>query len=216
MAFLETPRFPDDIAYGSMGGPGYNTTIVAVRSGSEARNINWSKARHNYDVAYGVRTMEQLEELIEYFHAVAGSGYGFRFKDFADFKSCNTGNTPTFSDQIIGTGDGVEDDFQLIKTYTKGAFSRERTISKPVAGTVLVSINGVQKLQGDATYPWSINTATGIITFTAAVPPDTQIVRAGYEFDVPVRFDVDSLQVNLEYYQSGSTQVPLIEIRDIT
>lgn len=218
MAFLETPRFPDDIAYGSQGGPGYNTTIVVIQSGAESRNVNWSKARHTYDVAYGVRTMSNLEELIEYFHAVAGQAYGFRFKDFADFKSCNTEDAISATDQVIGTGTaaGALKVFQLVKNYTKGAFSRSRTIAKPVSGTVRISINGVEKLQGDGTYPWTVDTTTGIVTFSSAGPPEGQIVRAGYEFDTPVRFDTDNLQVNLEYYQSGSTSVGLIEIRDIS
>jgi uncharacterized protein (TIGR02217 family) len=142
--------------------------------------------------------------------------YGFRFKDWSDFKSCNTASTPNFMDQVIGTGDAVEADFQLSKTYTKGAFSRSRDITKPVAGTVLISINGVQKLEGDGTYPWSVDTATGIVTFSSTVPPDGEVVRAGYEFDVPVRFDSDKLSVNYEFYQAGSANVPLVEIRDIT
>lgn len=216
MAFLETPRFPDDIAYGSAGGPGYNTSVVVVKSGHESRNVNWSIARHEYDAAYGVKQIDQLEELIEYFHAVAGMAYGFRYKDFADFKSCNTTDTISFMDQVIGTGDGVEADFQLKKVYTKGAFSRSRDITKPVASTTLISINGVQKLEGDGTYPWSVDTTTGIVTFSSAVPPDTEIVRAGYEFDVPVRFDTDKLSTLYEYYQAGTTNVPLIEIKDIT
>jgi len=216
MAFLETPRFPDDISYGSQGGPGYNTSMIVIKSGHESRNVNWSIARHEYDAAYGVQTMDNLEELIEYFHAVAGMGYGFRFKDWSDFKSCNTGSTPNFMDQVIGTGDAVEADFQLDKIYTKGAFSRTRVISKPVANTVLISINGLQKLEGDGTYPWSVDTATGIVTFSSSVPPDGEVVRAGYEFDVPCRFDTDKLSVNYEFYQAGSANVPLVEIRDIT
>lgn len=215
MAFLETPRFPDDISYGSQGGPGYNTSIIQIKSGAESRNVNWSIARYEYDVSYGVQTMDNLEELIEYFHAVAGMAYGFRYKDWSDFKSCNTGDTPSAVDQVIGTGDAVESDFQLKKVYTKGAFSRSRDITKPVTGTVLISINGVQKLEGDGTYPWSVDTATGIVTFSSTVPPDGEIVRAGYEFDVPVRFDTDKLSVNYEFYQAGSANVPLVEVRDI-
>lgn len=216
MAFLETPRFPDDIAYGSQGGPGYRTSIVVIRSGHESRNVDWTYPRHEYDVAYGVRSIDQLEELIEFFHAVGGMAYGFRYKDFADFKSCNTGSTVGPTDQLIGTGDASETDFQLVKNYTKGSFSRTRTIAKPVAATVRIAINDVEKLAGDATYPWTVDTATGIVTFTSTPPPNTESVKAGYEFDVPVRFDTDKLVTLYEAYNHGTINVPLIEIRDIS
>lgn len=217
MAFLETPRFPDDIAYGSAGGPNYSTSIIVVRSGDESRNVNWSQARHSFDVSYGVRTMDQLSSLVDFFHAVIGMAHAFRFKDFTDCKSSGHYDTtvgPT--DQLIGTGNGVQTDFQLIKNYTKGAFSRQRDITKPVTNTVRIAINDVEKQPGDATYPWSVNTTTGLVTFTGTPPPDTESVKAGYEFDVPCRFDSDQMSTNLEHYLSGSIEIPLIEVRDIS
>ena len=216
MSFLETPRFPDNISYGSQGGPGYNTSIVVTKSGHESRNVNWTYPRHKYDVAYGVRTIDDLETLNDYFHAVGAMAYGFRYKDFVDFKSCHTGSTPAATDQLLGTGDDSETEFQLVKIYTKGIFSRTRIITKPVANTVLISINDVAILSTDATYPWSVDTTTGIITFSSTAPPNGQNVKAGYEFDVPVRFDIDELMTNYEAYQQGSASVPLIEIRDIS
>lgn len=218
MAFLETPRFPDDISYGSQGGPSYNTSIVVIKSGHESRNINWTNTRNKFDVAYGVKNVTQLYSLIEFFHAVAGMGYGFRYKDFMDCKSSGPHTTTvSYDDQDCdpATGDDVEVDFQLTKTYVKGAFSRQRTITKPVSGTVRVSINGAEKLQGDATYPWSVDTATGIITFSSTPPPNGETVKAGYEFDIPCRFDTDELITVYEAYEQGNTQVPVIEIRDI-
>ena len=210
MSFLETPRFPDDISYGSSGGPSYNTTIVPFKSGAESRNINWAKSRYRYDVGYGVRTQAQLYSLIEYFHAVAGKGHGFRYKDWSDWNSSGDqthGATVSDTDQTIGTGDGVETDFQLIKTYTKGALSRSRTITKPESGTVVVALNGTPQASG-----WSVDTATGIVTFTTP-PGNTVVVTAGYKFDVPVRFDTDELPVMFEDYELQSANVPLVEIR---
>lgn len=215
MSFLETPRFPDDIAEGSQGGPGYSTSIVVVRSGQESRNVLWSYPRHEFDVAYGVRSIGQLESLIEYFHAVGGMAYGFRYKDFADFKSCRTEDTPAATDQVLETDDFIN--YQLIKTYTKGSFSRQRVISKPVDGTVLVAVNDVPMDAGSSAYPWSVDTTTGIITFDSGVVLDSgDEVSAGYEFDVPVRFDTDRLVTVYEQYLAGSASVPLIEIRDIS
>jgi uncharacterized protein (TIGR02217 family) len=216
MPFLETPRFPDDISYGSQGGPAYNTSIVVIKSGHESRNVNWSTARHNYDVSYGVKTVEQLSSLINYFHATGGMAYGFRYKDFLDCKSSgNHKTTVNPTDQLIGTGDDSETVFQLVKIYTKGAYSRTRDITKPITGTVRIAINDVEKLEGDGTYPWSVDTITGIITFSGTPPPNSESVKAGFEFDVPVRFDTDELMVNYEAYEQGAANVPLIEIRDI-
>lgn len=212
MSFLETPRFPTAISLGSMGGPTYSTSIVVVRSGYESRNVNWSAARHRYDAGYGLKEIDDLEELIEFFHAVGGKAYGFRFKDHKDYKSCNTGETIANTDQTLGTGSGDSDDvdFQLVKVYTKGAFSRTRTIAKPVADTVVVSIDDISQPSG-----WSVDTTTGIITFDDP-PGDGEVVKAGFEFDVPCRFDTDELMVSLESYQHGGAQIPIIEIRDIT
>ena len=217
--FLETPRFPDDISYGSVGGPEYSTGVVTVRSGHEFRNINWSSTKCRYDVAYGIKSVALLYALVEFFHAVAGMAYGFRYKDFMDCKSSGPHTTTvsaTDQDCDPATGDDVENEFQLIKTYTQGALSRTRTITKPVSGTVLVAINGVEKAQGDGTYPWSVDTTTGIITFSSTVPPNGETVKAGYEFDVPCRFDTDSLMTNYENYEQGSASVPLIEVRNTT
>lgn len=209
MAFLEE-QFPVNISYGSGGGPGYKTEIIVIRSGFESRDVGWTYPRHKYDAATGVKTIDDMEQLIEFFHAVGGMAYGFRYKDWADFKSCNTTQTISDTDQLIGEGDNVEVDFQIIKTYIKGSFSRVRNISKPVNGTVVVSLDDVPQPTG-----WSVNLTTGVITFSVA-PGSTVDVKAGYEFDVPCRFDTDELQVGLEFYNAGNAQVPLIEIRDIS
>ena len=60
---------------------------------------------------------------------------------------------------------------------------------------------------------WTLDAATGIVTFTTA-PGSGVIVRAGFEFDVPVRFDTDTLDVTLDIERLGSiTSIPLLEIR---
>jgi len=170
MSFIETPRFPDDISENSIFGPRYSTSVIRTRSGDEYRNINWSYPLSEGDLAFAVRrliyssgdALTALETIMEWFHACAGQGHGFRFKDHLDYKSCALEDTVAFDDQTIGTGDASEDEFQLIKTYTKGAVSRSRKILKPVSGTVLVGINGVNQSSG-----WSVDTTTGIVTFTS-------------------------------------------------
>lgn len=187
----------------------YNTTVLALGSGEERRNQNWQYPKHAYDVSYGVRTQALLESLIEFFHAVAGRAYGFRYLDPHDYKSCLVAATPAFGDQVIGTGTGALTTFQLKKTYTKGANSRVRLIKKPVLNSVLIGKNGANQTSG-----WSVNTTTGVVTFDSA-PANGHVVTAGYEFDVPCRFDVDQLSVVLEDIKAASTQIPVVETRAI-
>lgn len=208
MSFLETPRFPTDISYGSKGGPAFNTTIISIKSGDESRNINWTYPKFEGDVSYGIKNMPDLYSLNEFFHAMRGMGHGFRYKDWSDYKSCSPNNTVADTDQTIGVGDASEDEFQLIKNYTRGAINGVRIIKKPVSGTVVVSINDVTQSSG-----WSVDTATGIITFTS--PPGNGLnVKAGYEFDVPCRFDTDSLSISLDFYSGGGTSVPIVELKN--
>lgn len=210
--FIESPRFPEDISQGSRGGPTWATTVVETDSGVEKRNQRWSYPRHQYDVAYGINTVARLENLISFFHVVAGKAIGFRYKDWLDYKSCARSATPTNADVQIGTGTGALSTFQIIKTYTQGSYNRFRKILKPVSGTLLVSVAGIAKTE---TTHYTVNYTTGIITFTGGnIPTAGQAVNCGYEFDVPVRFDTDELSVNLSHYAAGSTAVPLIELKN--
>lgn len=210
MTFIETPRFPDNISYGSSGGPRYNTTVTVVKSGYEYSNINWEQGRHEYDVSLGVRDNSELSDLVKFFHIVRGKGHYFRFKDWQDYKSCDIEATITSTDQIFGIGDGVTTEFQLIKTYDLGGgVINQRDITKPINGTVLIANNSV--LQTEVT-DYSIDYTTGIITYITA-PLDTVSLTWGGEFDVPCRFDVDQLQLSLDFYGYGSSGVPVVEVR---
>jgi uncharacterized protein (TIGR02217 family) len=207
MAFHEI-RFPDSISRGAKGGPERRTRIVELASGDEERNASWANSRRRYDVSYGVRRADDLAAVVAFFEARNGRLHAFRFKDWSDYKSCLPSAAPGPTDQIIGTGNGSITTFALTKTYASGAQSWARAIIKPVAGTVTVSLNGVAQGSG-----WSINTTTGIVTF--AVPPTTgAVIRAGFEFDVSVRFDTDELPVTLDIERTGSIpSIPLIEVR---
>jgi len=199
MAFVEV-AFPSDIAYGSSGGPEYSTEIVITHGGHEQRNINWSQARAKYNVAHGIKTHAQLDTLIAFFRARKGKADGFRFKDWSDYKAVA---------QVIGTGNGSNKIFQLVKKYTSGGITEIRTITKPVAGTIAVYVNSV--LQAGSAY--SLDVATGKITFVTA-PVNTAVITADFEFDVPVRFDTDRLSATLDSYGINSwNDIPLVEIR---
>ena len=207
MAFHEV-RFPDNISRGARGGPERRTQVVELASGDEERNASWADSRRRYDVAYGIRRADDLASVVAFFEARNGRLHGFRYKDWADYKSDLPSQAITATDQQIGTGTGSLQTFQLAKRYTSGAQSWVRTIAKPVAGTVRVALGMVEQMSG-----WTLDATTGVITFTTA-PANGVIVRAGFEFDVPVRFDSDTLDVTLDFERLGSiTAIPLLEIR---
>ena len=207
MAFHEV-RFPDNISRGARGGPERRNQIVELASGDEERNASWANSRRRYDVAYGIRRADDLAAVVAFFEARNGRLHGFRFKDWADHKSCLPSGTPAPTDQIIGTGDGATTAFQLVKRYASGSQTWVRTITKPAAGTVRVALDGAEQLSG-----WTVNTTTGVLTFDTA-PGAGVAITAGFEFDVPVRFDTDALDVTLDLERLGSiTSIPLLEIR---
>lgn len=201
-------RFPDDISRGARGGPERRTTIVELASGDEERNASWANSRRRYDVSYGIRRADDLATVVAFFEARNGRLRGFRFKDWSDYRSCLPSQVPAATDQVIGTGDGTTSTFQLVKRYASGAQSWTRAITKPVIGTVQIALNGIPQASG-----WSVDPATGVINFAAA-PGDSVAISAGFEFDVPVRFDSDALDVTLDIERLGSiTSIPLLEIR---
>ncbi len=211
MNFHET-RFPTKISLGSMAGTQRRTQIVVLGSGREERNSNWADSRRLYNAGYGVKTLDDLYEVMEFYEERRGRLYGFRWKDRLDYKSCKPSKTPAPTDQVIGTGDGALVSFQLVKTYG-GAFSAwQRDIQKPVTGSVRLAVDGVeQTLLADFT----VEAKTGVISFVAgSVPTSGALVTAGFEFDVPVRFDEDTLEVNLDNFDAGQIQaIPIREIR---
>jgi uncharacterized protein (TIGR02217 family) len=207
MAFHEI-RFPDNISRGARGGPERRTQIVELASGDEERNASWANSRRRYDVSYGIRRADDLAAVVAFFEARNGQLHGFRFKDWSDYKSCPPSAAPSAINQQIGTGDGTTTAFQLSKRYASGAQNWTRAITKPVAGSVLVALGTTPQASG-----WTVNTTTGIVTFATA-PGAGVAVRAGFEFDVPVRFDSDVMDVTLDIERLGSiTSIPLVEIR---
>jgi uncharacterized protein (TIGR02217 family) len=207
MAFHEV-RFPEAISRGARGGPERRTQVVTLASGDEERNASWANSRRRYDVAYGIRRADDLAAVVAFFEARNGRLHGFRFKDWADHRSCLPSGGPSPLDQALGTGNGVATAFQLVKRYTSGTQSWTRGITKPVAGTVRIAVGGIEQTSG-----WSVEVATGIVTFAAA-PSAGIAITAGFEFDVPVRFDSDALDVTLDLERLGSiTSIPLLEIR---
>ena len=209
MAFHDI-RFPETLSFGSLGGPERRTEIVTLASGHEERNSPWAQARRRYDAGLGLRSLDDVERLIAFFEARQGMLHAFRWKDWADFKSCPASAKVSAFDQKLGQGDGVRRDFQLLKTYRSGEHKAERVITRPVAGSVRVAVGGVE--QGEK-LAWVLDASTGIVTFNDA-PAVQAEVTAGFEFDVPVRFDTDLIQVSVASFQAGDVpRVPVIEVR---
>jgi uncharacterized protein (TIGR02217 family) len=158
----------------------------------------------------GLRSLDDVALLIAFFEARQGQLIGFRWKDWADFQSCAPSKAIDAGDQLIAVGDEQTTQFQLIKTYRSGDVEYARPIAKPVAGSVVVSEGGVPVRDGG---DYTLDTATGLLTF--ANPPDPEAeVRAGFEFDVPVRFDTDAIMTSVSNFQAGEVpDVPVVEIR---
>ena len=209
MAFLETPRFDENISFSSAGGPMFRTSVVELDSGFEQRNQEWTYPRHEYDVSFGAKRLNLMHDLLEFYWSVGGRLHGFRFKDWFDYKSCAVTDTPANSDQQIGIGDGATQDFQIIKTYQKGALSWVRQIFKPVSGTLLVAVNSVAQTEG---VDYTVDYTTGVISFSVA-PAGALVISAGYEFDVPVRFMSDELVQSYDSYENLNADLRVVELR---
>lgn len=202
MSFHEI-RLPARLAFGSTGGVERRTEVVTLASGFERRSTPWAHGRRRYLIGAGVRSLDDAATLVAFFEGRRGRLHGFRFRDFTDFKSCAPSGVVAATDQPLGAGDGEAVAFALTRTYADLA----RPIAKPVAGTVRVAVDGVE------TAAFTVDTTTGLVTFDD--PPGVgAVLTAGFEFDVPVRFDADRIDVTLESFEAGRiVAVPLIELR---
>ena len=203
-------RFPASLSFGSVGGPERRTDVVTLANGFEERNTPWAHSRRRYDAGLGMRSLDDVETLIAFFEARRGQLFGFRWKDWSDFKSGRASGETAFDDQVIAIGDGETTEFALIKTYRSGAFSYARPITKPVAGSVRI---GIEQDEMREAVDYQVDETTGMITFVHP-PAETMTITAGYEFDVPVRFDTDRIQTSVASFQAGDVpNVPVVEVR---
>lgn len=208
MSFHEV-RLPARLAFGSTGGVERCTEIVTLGSGFERRSTPWAQGRRRYLIGANLRSLDDMAALTAFFEARRGRLYGFRFRDFADFKSCAPGASTSPSDQVLGQGDGVRTGFALSKRYGDDEVAAERRIAKPVEGSVRLAVDGIERPGGT----FAVDHATGMVTLNEAPDPDA-VVTAGFEFDTPVRFDTDRIEVTLESFGAGRmAAAPLIEVR---
>ena len=209
MADFHDVRFPLQLGFGASGGPAFSTQIVVTGSGHEQRNSQWSDALVHYDAGVGIRSEADLAVLLGFFRARRGQAHGFRFRDPIDHGSALLGQAAAAGDQRLGVGDGGLTRFALVKHYGDGDEIQTRRITRPDAATVRVAIDGV--LQGAG---WQAG-ALGHVDFDTPPPPGS-VVTAGYEFDVPVRFDADRIDVSIAGWRAGDVpSVPLVELREV-
>jgi len=197
--------FPIAIGAEASAAPSFSTNVVTSAGGHEQRNANWQQARLRFDAGPGVRGDAELGALLAFFRARRGSAVAFRFRDPFDHSSNGMTDVPTTLDQLLGIGDGLETRFALAKAYGEG---EQRRVTRPVAGSVRVALDGDEQLDGWVLEP------LGVVQFDEPPNPGAE-VRAGFQFDTPVRFAEDRLDINRASFLAGEApSVPLIEIRE--
>jgi uncharacterized protein (TIGR02217 family) len=144
--------------------------------------------------------------IVAMYRAHFGSLYPFRFRDWGDYIATNS---------VFGTGDGTTVAFQLSMTYdpqyillgTAGTYFYVRDIMLLATTPVIKKANVVQT---PGTHYTISN--TGLVTFVTAPAAGAQLVWSG-EFDVPVRFDSDTLPV--VYNEADIVNVQSIPIKEV-
>lgn len=222
MAFHNIRLFDDTLEreYGSDGGPKIDVNVVKLPSGSEHRVARWNGGLREYNLGYGLREAEDVYKVYKFFLMRGGAEHSFPLKDWLDYATTATGTTHLPGDAAvartdvqIGVGDGTTTTFQLKVLYTDAVLTRTRNITKPVNGTVLIEVDGVLKTEGA---DYTINYLTGLVTFTAA-PSSSLLIKAGFEFNVEVRFDITSEAMRAvikSFDTAGYSDIPAIEIPD--
>lgn len=192
---IDNVRLPVDVERGAEGGPGFKTTVTTLANGVEQRNQEWSTMRGQWNVGYGLQSLTALQTVYEFFISRRGRARGFRFRDWADYKAV---------EQTVGTVTGEANQRQLQKVYGSGETVYTRTITHPVADSLTVYVDTL------ATEDYTLQ-PNGILLFGS--DPGANVV-ATFEFDVPVRFDIDDLRLQLQHYDAGQIpNIPVVELK---
>lgn len=196
-------RLPVEIEAGAKAKPSYSTDVITTDGGWEVTNSRWNypKFQFEFNVEPGTRIDDEydvLDQFLEMFHACGGSGGRFRFHYWRDKPA---------RDQLLGQGDGSTKTFQLYRTYTRGAVTRQRKITRPIVGSVTAKIGGIVTIA-------AIDYSTGLITFTVA-PALGALITADFDNDIPVRFADDELEmIGLTDQLDQPVNIVLLEVRE--
>lgn len=201
-----TPVFPAIPNYGFIASPRYRVQVIGREGGFERVNRLWSRPLlHITAVPLEDATVEDMEEALNFFHAMGGPSTYFRVLDYTDYKSCGVNSTPAATDQPL-VEIGTSGTYQLVKHYTVGAITQVREIYKPRGSTIVVA-NEVQVLQSD----WSLDEATGVLTPGGSFSGTP--TSWGGEFEVEVRFLEEGLSVEIATYGTRNARLAMRERR---
>lgn len=197
MAFIDD-RLLECVAYGFSFGPEFSTTIESLRNGAESRNANWATFRWRGTAGYQNISPDAYGAVLGAFLAARGMASTFRFKNWLEdaVVGQSLGNAPSGTTAV-----------QLVRDYDAfGGASFQRTITKPVAGTVTVYQSGTPKAG-------TIDTSTGLFTpataWTAGQP-----LTADFEYDLPVRFDADYMPFSYDNFRAINGEITVIEVQE--
>ena len=203
-------RFPAALSVGSSGGPERRTEIVTLSNGFEERNSPWAHSRRRYDAGLGVRSLDDLAEVVAFFEARHGQLYGFRWKDWTDCKSCAPSASPSMLDQVLGSRRRGADGLRAAQDLCLGGAVLRAADQQAGEGSVRVAVGGVPAEQGG---DFAVDHATGVVRWRRRRRRGA-LVTAGFEFDVPVRFDTDRISASLAGFAAGEIpSIPVVEVR---
>ena len=200
--------FPDEVSRSAVTDLTYATDVSVNDDGGEQRISRWDQPFRTLTFPREMSTA-QYSALVSFFRAMRGRLTVFAVRDWSDFSSLalHDSEEPVVSatDQIIGYGDGATTLFQLQKAWPLlgGAAS---AITRPREGTVLLAVDGVEA-EG------SVNYDTGGVTLSPA-PADGAVITAGFLYDIPARFDIDTLPLKLDQWERGAAEIRIVEIRE--
>ena len=217
--FVDEYAPPEMPGYPCISSPRWSTALVQVDSGAEQANQRWAHPLYRYTLPEAIREHSVFEAVRDHWLAMRGPAHTWPFRDPLDFASRalpapNVAPQITALDQVLGIGNGARTQFQLVKAYTRGAQTYSRKIHLPVVDSVLVSVDGTPTDAFSPPLAWTVSRPGGVVQF--AVPPAPgQIVRAGFLFDVEVRFESDDAFDGIvrTYQVSGFADVTLVEVR---
>ena len=200
MITIDNVRLPEDVERGVQGGPMFNTIVVNTEGGGTDTNQNWQYPLFLGDVGYGIQDVDDFQDVIAFFYARRGRARGFLYKDWSDY---------TFTASTLGTGDDVETDFQVVKIYSDTILPFSRKLTRPIESSMTVYANGTPISDAN----WSL--VSGGIVRIPVPPVGGVVITATGEFDIPVHFSNDRLNVVLETFMAGTIpSIGIIEVRE--
>lgn len=204
MIGFHNTRFPEDVSWGSSGGPHFKTQIFESFRGFEKRNIDWAQPIMKFNVAYGVKTDVQTLSVLNFFNARQGRAYGFRYKNWGNYRT---------QSGVIATGDGLSTRLPIFKFYGFQGARMYKRLRKIVTGSVVnVGVGAIGGMVEGVDY--NIDYDTGEIALNFAPGYGIPVYAETLEFDEPVRFEDDSMQAIIDGFNNQSlTDLGLIGVK---